>query len=110
MVNSGSRVTIAVDSRATVEAAAAGGIREVLMAAYVADFAHSRGLAVRGVMGYEGHLMMAPGETKAFRVADAISHLVRAHRDVGGDVVSGGGTGTYHLNRWVTKFRRVRSR
>lgn len=114
------RVTVAVDSRATIEAAAAAGIREVLIdvmvgmprcgcnpdeAGALADLARQRGLEVRGVMGYEGHLMMEPAETKAEKVEAAMAELLRAHRDVGGDVVSGGGTGTYATNRWVTELQ-----
>jgi D-serine deaminase-like pyridoxal phosphate-dependent protein len=120
MAESGARVTVAVDSTVTVEAAATAGIREVLVdvdvgsfrcgcppagAAEVAEAARARGLEVRGVMGYEGHLMMVPSETKAARVAEAMAPLVEAHRQVGGDVVSGGGTGTYHCNRWVTEIQ-----
>jgi D-serine deaminase-like pyridoxal phosphate-dependent protein len=120
MANTGARVTVAVDSRATVEVAATAGIREVLIdvdvgcfrcgcpparAADIADFARAKGLGVRGVMGYEGHLMMAPAETKAVKVAEAMAPLVQAHLDVGGDVISGGGTGTYHLNDWVTEVQ-----
>jgi D-threonine aldolase len=120
MAETGARVTVAVDSRATVEAVVTAGIREVLIdvdvgcfrcgcpptqAAEIAAFARARGLGVRGVMGYEGHLMMAPAETKAAKVAEAMAPLVRAHRDVGGDIISGGGTGTYHLNHWVTEVQ-----
>jgi D-threonine aldolase len=120
MADTGARVTVAVDSRATVEAAAAAGLDEVLIdvdvgcfrcgcppaqAADIAEFARAKGLAVRGVMGYEGHLMMAPPETKAAKVAEAMAPLVQAHRDVGGDIISGGGTGTYHLNHWVTEVQ-----
>src|SRR5262245_46257979 len=64
------RVTVAVDSLETIEAAVAAGVREVLVdvnvglprcgcapgdAGRLADAARRRGLAVRGVMGYEGH-------------------------------------------------------
>ncbi|HEX4820008.1 MAG TPA: alanine racemase, partial [Acidimicrobiales bacterium] len=67
------RVTIAVDSTETIDAAAAAGLREVLVdvnvgmprcgcdpddAGRLADTARAKGLEVRGVMGYEGHLMM----------------------------------------------------
>ena len=78
------RVTVAVDSDATVEAAAAAGIREVLIdvkvglprcgcdpadAGRLADLARAKGLEVRGVMGYEGHLMVV--EDRAQRSAAA---------------------------------------
>ena len=31
--------------------------------------------------------------------------LLEAHDDVGGEVISGGGTGTYHVNRWITELQ-----
>jgi D-serine deaminase-like pyridoxal phosphate-dependent protein len=114
------RVTVAVDSDQTVDAAAAGGVPEVLIdvnvglprcgcdpvdAGRLADRARARGLTVRGVMGYEGHLMREPGETKAERVEASMATLVAAHTAVGGDVVSAGGTGTYDCNRWATEIQ-----
>jgi D-serine deaminase-like pyridoxal phosphate-dependent protein len=115
------RVTLAVDSEATVEAAAAGGVREVLIdvnvglprcgcapdaAGRLADLARRRGLSVRGVMGYEGHLMIVPDRAdQAKRVGEAMELLARAHRDVGGDVISAGGTGSYDLNRVATEIQ-----
>jgi D-serine deaminase-like pyridoxal phosphate-dependent protein len=120
MAKCGARVTIAVDSMATVAAAAASGIREVLIdvdvgclrcgcppdqAGRVADRARAAGLGVRGVMGYEGHLMMEPDTTKSERVEAAMASLAQAHEAVGGEVVSGGGTGTYAVNRWVTEMQ-----
>src|SRR5205823_5787356 len=66
------RVTLAVDSDATIEAAAAGGVREVVIdvnvglprcgcapedAGRLADLARGANLSVRGVMGYEGHVV-----------------------------------------------------
>lgn len=114
------RITVAVDSDETVLAAAAAGIREVLVdvevglprcgcapddAGRLADLARSRGLEVRGVMGYEGHLMREPGDTKAALVERAMEVLLGAHAVVGGDVVSGGGTGTWDVNRWVTELQ-----
>jgi D-serine deaminase-like pyridoxal phosphate-dependent protein len=72
MAESGARVTVAVDSEATIAAAAANGIREVLVdvnvgmprcgcrpeeAGAIADLARGRGLTVRGVMGYEGDVV-----------------------------------------------------
>src|SRR5436309_616918 len=68
----GARVTLAVDSEATIEAAAAGGVNEVVIdvnvglprcgcapedAGRLADFARAKNLDVRGVMGYEGHVV-----------------------------------------------------
>jgi D-serine deaminase-like pyridoxal phosphate-dependent protein len=120
MADCRARVTVAVDSPVTVETAAANGIGEVLVdvdvgcyrcgcppaeAPAIADLARARGLEVRGVMGYEGHVMMEPAETKPARVAEAMAPLLQAHRHVGGGIVSGGGTGTYHLNRWVTEVQ-----
>lgn len=114
------RVTVAVDSPATVKAAAAAGIGEVLIdvdvglvrcgcvpeeAEELAAMARNEGLGVRGVMGYEGHLMMEPAETKEAKVAEAMALLTAAHEAVGGDVVSGGGTGTYAVNRWITELQ-----
>ena len=115
------RVTVAVDSEATVEAAAAGGVREVLVdvnvglprcgcapdrAGPIADLARRRGLRVRGVMGYEGHLMMLEDPTAQARgVEEAMALLQRAHSQVGGEVVSAGGTGTYQLNRLASEIQ-----
>ncbi len=109
------RITVAVDSEATVDAAARAGIAEVLVdvdiglprcgiaaqeAGALADHARRQGLVVRGVMGYEGHLMaMDDPDEQAHRVAEAVERLLAAHADVGGDVVSSGGTGTHHLHR-----------
>jgi D-threonine aldolase len=115
------RVTVAVDSVATIEAAADAGLREVVVDVYVgmprcgcpperagelADVARTRGLEVRGVMGYEGHVVGL--DDRAARVAqteEAMQMLLRAHADVGGDLVSGGGTGTFDINTWVTEIQ-----
>jgi D-threonine aldolase len=114
------RVTVAVDSDATVDAAARGGVREVLIdvnvglprcgcgpadAGRLADRARSRGLEVRGVMGYEGHLMREPREQKVVQVEAAMKLLLDAHHATGGDVVSAGGTGTYDCNPWATEIQ-----
>jgi D-serine deaminase-like pyridoxal phosphate-dependent protein len=119
-VRGGARVTVAVDSDETVEAAAAGGVQEVLIdvmvgmprcgcapadAERLADLARAKGMTVRGVMGYEGHLMMEPEETKPEKVEAAMADLLAAHAAVGGDIVSGGGTGTYKTNRWVNELQ-----
>jgi D-threonine aldolase len=114
------RVTVAVDSDETVAAAAAGGVREVLVdvnvglprcgcepadAERIADRARAAGLEVRGVMGYEGHLMREPREQKLAAVEAAMKLLLAAHDVVGGDIVSAGGTGTYDCNRWATEIQ-----
>jgi len=115
------RVTVAVDSEATVAAAAAGGVREVLIdvnvglprcgcapeaAGGLADLARRKGLEVRGVMGYEGHaVLLAERDVRAKLVRDSMELLAAAHRDVGGDVVSAGGTGTFDLNDVATEIQ-----
>jgi D-serine deaminase-like pyridoxal phosphate-dependent protein len=114
------RVTVAVDSVDTVQAAARAGIGEVLIdvgvgmprcgcapddAGRLAALARNCGLEVRGVMGYEGLVMMADPSTKAEQVEQAMRSLLTAHDEVGGDVVSGGGTGTWSTNTWVTELQ-----
>src|SRR5512134_451349 len=115
------RVTVAVDSPETIEAAAQGGVREVLVdvnvglprcgcpperAGTLADLARRRGLTVRGVMGYEGHAMLQADRTERARLtAESMERLAAAHRDVGGDVISAGGTGTYDLNTQATEIQ-----
>ena len=34
-----------------------------------------------------------------------MEQLLRAHSDVGGDLISAGGTGTYDCNRWATEIQ-----
>jgi D-serine deaminase-like pyridoxal phosphate-dependent protein len=114
------RVTVAVDSEETIDAAAGGGVREVLVdvnvglprcgcdpadAGRLADLARARGLTVRGVMGYEGHLMRAPRDRKVAEVERAMARLLAAGEAAGGDVVSAGGTGTYDCNPWATEIQ-----
>jgi D-serine deaminase-like pyridoxal phosphate-dependent protein len=68
----------------------------------VAELARSRGLEVRGVMGYEGHVVGNPDrERRAELVAASMDLLRRAHDDVGGEITSAGGTGTYDLHDWA---------
>jgi D-threonine aldolase len=114
-------VTVAVDSVETVEAAASAGIGHVLIdvniglprcgcppdqAERIADLARQRRLDVRGVMGYEGHLMMVldPAEQRA-KVDQAIDVLLHAHAAIGGQIISAGGTGTHHLLDRVTEVQ-----
>jgi D-threonine aldolase len=121
LVRQGHRVTLAVDSPATVDAAARAGVREVLIdvnvglprcgcrpedAGTLAGQARSAGLSVRGVMGYEGHAVLIEDRAKRRDlVAASMERLLLAHREVGGDVVSAGGTGTYDLNTWATEVQ-----
>jgi D-serine deaminase-like pyridoxal phosphate-dependent protein len=115
------RVTVAVDSEATIEAALQGGVREVLIdvnvglprcgcapeqAGRLADHARRRGLEVRGVMGYEGHLMALEDRAKrTAATAEAMALLAKAHGETGGDVISAGGTGTYDVNTVATEIQ-----
>jgi D-serine deaminase-like pyridoxal phosphate-dependent protein len=114
-------VTVAVDSVETLEAAASSGVDHVLIdvniglrrcgcavdeAPRLADLARRRGIDVRGVMGYEGHLMMVLDQTEQRAQVDAaIDLLLRAHAMVGGEIVSAGGTGTHHLLDRVTEVQ-----
>lgn len=121
VIEDGARVTLAVDSDATIEAAARGGVREVLIdvnvgmprcgcdpadAGRLADGARATGLEVRGVMGYEGHVVgLADRSERVEKVAECMAKLVQAHDGVGGDVISTGGTGTYDINTWGTEIQ-----
>ena len=120
LVADGVRVAVAVDSDETVDAAAAGGVSEVLVdvnvgfrcgcdpddAGRLADRARAAGLTVRGVMAYEAHAVLVPDRAERARLTDAAMARARhAHEQVGGDVVSGGGTGTWDLNDTVTELQ-----
>jgi D-serine deaminase-like pyridoxal phosphate-dependent protein len=121
LVAGGARVTVAVDSVETIAAAVAGGVREVFVdvnvglprcgcppekAGELAGAARDAGLRVRGVMGYEGHLMLVPDPADRARMtADAMALLVRAAEEVGGEIISAGGTGTYLDNTWATEIQ-----
>ena len=117
----GARVTVAVDSEETIEAAARGGVREVLIdvnvglprcgcapgeAGALAERARARGLEVRGVMGYEGHVVgNADRAAREDGCRASMEQLVAAHGDVGGDIISAGGTGTYDCNTWANEIQ-----
>jgi D-serine deaminase-like pyridoxal phosphate-dependent protein len=121
LVAGGARVTVAVDSPLTIEAAAAGGVREVIIdvnvglprcgcapgdAGQLADKARGHGLQVRGVMGYEGHVVgLEDAAARAERCAVAMELLLRAHADTGGELISAGGTGTYAVNTWANEIQ-----
>ncbi|MEP6625323.1 MAG: alanine racemase [Acidimicrobiia bacterium] len=121
MADCQARVTVAVDSAETVTAAADHGIREVLVdvnvglprcgcapedAGRIADMARQRGLVVRGVMGYEGHVYLHSDRSERAAATEiAMDLLVAAHGRVGGDVVSAGATGTYDVNSVATEIQ-----
>ncbi len=121
LVENGAGVTLAVDSPETIVAAASGGVKQVVVdvniglprcgcdvseAGQLADLARSKGLSVRGVMGYEGHLMMVlDQEQQRSQVEAAMAILLEAHRQVGGELISAGGTGTHHLNSWANEIQ-----
>jgi D-threonine aldolase len=120
LVEAGARITLAVDSEETIRIARRGGVREVLIdvnvglprcgcapldAGRLADTARSAGLHVRGVMGYEGHLMMVGENEKRAKVEQAMALLLQAHEFVGGDLVSAGGTGTHLVNTWANEIQ-----
>jgi D-threonine aldolase len=121
LVDSGAHVTVAVDSVETIEAAAAAGVPAALIdvnvglprcgcdpvaAGRLADRARLRGLTVRGVMGYEGHAVgLADRPERVRQVAHSMEILAAAHRDVGGAVVSAGGTGSYDINDVATEIQ-----
>lgn len=121
LVKMGAQVTVAVDSEATLEAAVSGGVGRVLIdvnvglprcgcspsdAGGLAELARDRGVEVLGVMGYEGHIVgLADRSERKAGVEASMALLLQAHEQVGGDVISGGGTGTYDLNTWVTEIQ-----
>ncbi|MCB1257266.1 MAG: alanine racemase [Microthrixaceae bacterium] len=121
---SNARLTIAIDSPETLgvaRVAAGNGPLEVLIDVNVgmprcgiapgetgalAESARQAGLSVRGVMGYEGHVV---GNTdRAFRVeqvAASMELLRAAHEAVGGGIASAGGTGTFDLHHWADEVQ-----
>ncbi len=120
LVEDGHRITVAVDSDETVDAAARGGVREVLVdvnvgfrcgcppdeAGRLADRARAAGLTVRGVMAYEAHAVLVEDRgTRADLVEGAMARARTAHAQVGGEVVSGGGTGSWDLNDTITELQ-----
>jgi D-serine deaminase-like pyridoxal phosphate-dependent protein len=120
-VAAGHRVTVAVDSVETVQAAKEAGIPEVLVdvnvglprcgvdperAGQIAAAARKAGLGVRGVMGYEGHVVGMPDRAEREAACNASMRLpATAHDAVGGDTISAGGTGTYDMNTLATEIQ-----
>jgi D-serine deaminase-like pyridoxal phosphate-dependent protein len=112
---------VAIDSPATARAAADNGVRAVLIdvnvgmprcgcapeqAGSLAASARAADLEVRGVMGYEGHaVLLDDRDARRERTTKAMSLLARAHADVGGHIVSAGGTGTFDINTVATEIQ-----
>jgi len=121
LATSGARVTVAVDSEATIDAAVRAGIDEVLVdvnvgmprcgvpadeAGALADVARGHGLTVRGAMGYEGHAVGVTDRAERASLTErSMAILAAAAEAVGGPVVSAGGTGTYDINRTATEIQ-----
>ena len=121
LVKAGARITVAVDSDETVDAAKRAGVPEVLIdvnvglprcgcnpedAARLADSARAAGLEVRGVMGYEGHAVgLADRAERTRQVEESMAVLAEAHAEVGGDIVSAGGTGSYDINKVANEIQ-----
>ena len=121
VVRGGSRVTMAVDSEAIIAAAVGAGVPEVLIdvnvglprcgcrpedAGRLAESARRQGLVVRGVMGYEGHIVgLEERATRMELLEGSMGLLLQAHADVGGDIISAGGTGTYDINSWANEIQ-----
>ncbi len=121
LARAGARVTVAVDSEETIVAAARAGVGEVLIdvnvglprcgcrpedAGPLADRARAEGLTVRGVMGYEGHIVgLEDRSRRTAMLEESMAQLMLASDEVGGDVVSAGGTGTYDINTWATEIQ-----
>jgi D-serine deaminase-like pyridoxal phosphate-dependent protein len=121
LVRGGARVTMAVDSEAIIDAAVSAGVPEVVIdvdvglprcgcrpedAGRLADRARRQGLAVRGVMGYEGHIVgLEARSTRTEMLEVSMDLLVDAHQRAGGEIISAGGTGTYDINHWATEIQ-----
>ena len=121
LVRKGSRVTTAVDSEEIIAAAITARVPEVIIdvnvglprcgcrpddAGRLADLARRGGLTVRGVMGYEGHIVGLTDRARRIELLEqSMALLERAHQQVGGDVISAGGTGTFDINHWATEIQ-----
>ena len=121
LVRAGSRVTLAVDSEETIATAVRSGVSEVVIdvnvglprcgcrpedAGRLAESARAGGLTVRGVMGYEGHIVgLEDRSQRTEMLKDSMELLMSAHQHVGGGMISAGGTGTYDLNHWATEIQ-----
>jgi D-serine deaminase-like pyridoxal phosphate-dependent protein len=121
LARQGARITLAVDSETTIDEAARARVPEVLIdvdvglprcgcrpddAGRLSERARAAGLEVRGVMGYEGHIVgLEDRHTREAMLEESMALLKRASDDVGGDAISAGGTGTYDINTWATEIQ-----
>jgi D-serine deaminase-like pyridoxal phosphate-dependent protein len=121
LARAGARVTVAVDSEATIDAAARARVPEVVIdvnvglprcgcppeqAGRLANRSRAAGLSVRGVMGYEGHIVgLEDRARRAAMLEESMGQLMLAAGEVGGEVISAGGTGTFDLNSWATEIQ-----
>ena len=121
MAECGARVTVAVDSEATVDAAARNGIREVLIdvnvGIRVAVSPPTTPARSPTLPAPAGSPCSARWDTKVTRCSwptapNATRSPTRrwqrsrpAHAAVGGDILSGGGTGTYDVNTVATEIQ-----
>jgi D-threonine aldolase len=121
LAREGARITVAVDSEATIDAAARARVPEVVIdvnvglprcgcppeqAGRLADRSRAAGLSVRGVMGYEGHIVgLEDRATRTTMLEESMGQLILAAGEVGGEVISAGGTGTFDLNSWATEIQ-----
>ena len=112
-ISESTQITIAVDSPETLKVAIDAGVASILIdidvglprcgcspeeGSALASTARDSGLDVRGVMGYEGHLMhWTNRDDQRFEVDRSMQILVAAQRLVGG-LTSAGGTGTYDFH------------
>lgn len=61
---------------------------------------------MRGVMGYEGHVVGLEDRAERERqCAESMALLAIAHDAVGGDIISAGGTGTFDCNTLGTEIQ-----
>jgi D-serine deaminase-like pyridoxal phosphate-dependent protein len=57
-------------------------------------------------MGYEGHAVLIPDRAeRAAKTMQAMERLAQVAEQVGGHIVSAGGTGTYDCNPWATEIQ-----
>jgi D-serine deaminase-like pyridoxal phosphate-dependent protein len=57
-------------------------------------------------MGYEGHVMPVEDPAEKLRqTEECMTKLLKASADVGGELVSAGGTGNYAVNTWANEIQ-----